>query len=282
MTQVAIPLADLGALNAHARAEGGASRHAIYAYKEAATWALLRAGKATARPVRWRGPCGRCGGDGRFKFWEGGDAACRACDGTGTTSLRFAEIALPDGQRWHHPWDVPRVGFVGFSMLTFALRGDQDDDWWQRIAWEPAGDWAPRAPGARLGGDALVAALNRVEDWVTAPGAIDPDNRWKFERARERMLLYRLDISHRIPAVCYRCGGGEPLASLRVGASGQWPLGWSARICVRCYDAEWTAPRPGAARIWPRTVPEGALSPDILCWIARRPKTRPRDPWADW
>lgn len=272
-------LADLGRLNSHARASAGAERDAIYAYKEAATWVLLRAGEARAYPLKWRGPCGKCDASGTFTFWDGGSAPCRGCSATGTTELRFAEVYLPDGQIWHHPWSSPRIGFIGMSMLEHAYKGDHGDAWWNELPWKHAGGWSPRAPGEKLDGPAFVETMNRVEGWVLDPGPVDPKDRWKFERAQKALRRYPLDVRDRIPERCYLCGAGAPLAPIRIGASKAWPLSWSARICESC-EAVWKQERNG--REWPTDLPGEAMTPAIALWMSRRPDKRPRDPWADY
>ena len=272
-------LADLWRLNTHARAVGGGARDAIYAYKEAATWALIVEGRAGVRPVRWRGPCGKCDGTGRFTFWDGGDAPCRGCRATGTTALRFAEIALPDGQVWHHPWSKYRGGFIGYSMLEHAFRGERGDLWYEEIDWVEATDWSPRQPGQRLDGDAFVEAVNRVESWVLAAvndRALDRKVYWRLHDARREMMRYPLIVTHRAPDACFRCGAEAPLESVRIGASGAWPLQWSARICTPCY-ANWK--ESDKAGQWPDALPAGCLSEDIDLWVSRRPTERPRCGW---
>ena len=229
-------LGDLGALNAHVKAAGGiragAARRAIYAYKEAASFDLLHADRLEAvRPVVWTGPCGKCGGDGVYEFWEGGSAPCRGCSGTGTATLRFAELALPDGQVWHHPTHS-YDGMPGYGLLE------------------------------RVHGD-------RVEGWVLERFPAHRD-KWRLDCARRALDGYRLNVTHRIPAACYRCGAVDDLEGVTVGASGAWPFSWSARACAPCY-----AGMKERGFVWPKALPDGAMDDDIALWASRRPAEAP-------
>jgi len=280
-----LPLAELGRLNAHARAgfDRGLSA-AIYAYKLLAAMLLVVEGAAAVRYVRWRGACGRCE-NGRFTHWDwedGYSVPCRYCRGTAKITLRFTETVLPDGQVWHHPWEGQTqpghaiAQALGVTMDSLGIYHAADG---AALAWvDDVGTWSPKRPGETLALADLVALLNTVEDWVEAlPCGAWPQGgalHWPIAQAKRCLCQasharvygppshsYFLDLG-RAPGGCFVCGDDTDLDRLCYGRI--TPLfHWSLPVCKRHGSGPEKAEHP-------KDPPPAALiTPEIRRWRDR-------------
>lgn len=255
----------IGKLNAHARAYGCGGK-AIYAYKDLIAIELVGAGEATVRPVQWFGKCGRCDGTSIYRDWDGYEhGQCRHCT-RGVTNLKFAEVTLPDGQIWHHPFGMSYGR--GRDLLQRDLERGADGPVDLRttlLQWQAVGDWKPRQAGVRLSPQTAVQALNVAETWLLQFHP-DASSRWPYDCAVREMQRYWVRIDRSVETVCWKCGSDD-LADTNLGAM-VWPFQWSAKVCNEHY-------RPKV--FWPDKIDDVALTVDLRLWASRRPKEQPKD-----
>lgn len=261
-------LAALDRLNGHARAFG-CGQKAIYVYKRLFALFAADRGELSARPIGTVTKCGGCDGTGRFKFFDGGDAAnCRQCDSRGYVRLRFVETTIGTAV-WHHPWhrggdDILRVvlGAEIFAVSPQSPFGFYDTIVMPGGATRPLelgspGDWRPRAGGKRLAAEDAARDLNTVEAWVLDQRS---QLRWDVERAVKAVSSYHLEIGQ-VGGPCWRCGSANDLVQHGIGHMGK-RLHFSVRECSRC---------GGLPRVWPqeKDCPPHALTPAIRAWLDR-------------
>lgn len=265
----AIPLAQLGRLNAFARKpQAFGPRNAIYAYKLLATLTLVAAGQAKLRFVKWTGKCIHCDG-GWFThwMWEAGDRVrCRDCRRTGKRTLHFTETTLPDGQVWHHPWEGRTdPGRIICNAAGIAWHDDANP-----IDWQDAGAWQPNQPGAELSVDDVAGALCDVEDWIDGASFHHLPQQWPVDSARRylRRQKHRLVIEEpssgyclvlgRAAGGCHVCGDTQNhdtnLGCFNAGHT----LEWTVAVC-----------KTHRALGWPKTPPASLITPNVRRWLDR-------------
>lgn len=284
----AIPFPAIGRLNSHARVPYSTARNAIYSYKTLAALIAVVEGMTTPRFIKWAGKCNRCE-NGRFTHWswdDGYSVRCRDCGGTGSSTLRFVETDLPDGQTWHHPWsggrfpqpgkELAEVAGVRWSSITCEYAAEDGSP----LEWQDCGDWRPLLPGEKLPLRELVDLLNEVEDWVDDLSP-PPSLHWPSDRAKRN--LYRhpkvspFDASEyrgpsdgyslglgRAPGGCFVCGEESDLAGHCFGRMTSH-FHWSLPVC----NAHSKSPFPTDP------PPEALITPAIRRWLDRHSRMMP-------
>jgi len=252
---------DLGVINAMAALNSWARhreshflssnvRRSIYYYKNQVLAQLAKQGRLELGRVSVSVSCRDCGGDGRYKHWDGGERnGCWACNSTGNAILNFIESrVLPEGPVWHTPE----------HKAPYELRKAAADTQRQFPA-----DWTVNQPGKPLEPARMADCLNEVEDWLYSDGL---PQEYKISWQSNPPFVYKLPIGER-PEICAFCST-EWVKKVGYIASTNLVI-WRDHICDAC-AAQYTNEQ-GLECFPPFPEPE-ALTDDeaVQEWISKR------------
>lgn len=252
-------IAAMSRLNSWVRSESfrhgiSGPRAAIYAYKSEIIRHAVDGGcRVEVRRIVSAVKCRDCGGSGRYvDQYERVHPSCRACRGSGTAKLEFAETKFTDGPCWHTPlshW--PSCGVNAYEMTA------------------EVDSFTPNQVGQDLKIAAAADDLLTVERFLDEAGTLH-----RLRRYRPSDMDYRLHLG-KSPRRCAFCGSRAFLPKYGTYSITSFKhVAWQAHAHDSCFKVNGWA--------FPFNPPGVIADPRIQAWMkARREPTGADHSWPE-